>query len=181
MIHMKQQVTKTRVAVAIGGNMGNRRQLFLSARDSIMELGTQFKFSSIYETRPVDSPSTSAFFNAVISFSTTLPAMELLRALQAIEISLGRERLIPNQARTLDLDLLIFGSLVSRNPELTVPHPRMTQRMFVMLPLLETWAAHAVLPGFDLTLAQLIKKTELLDTVSQPTARYNSTWEVTSI
>jgi len=94
------------------------------------------KASSLYQTAPIDS-SGPDYLNAVAEVSTTLTAPGLLRALQAIENAAGRERPYRNAPRTLDLDLLLYGSARIDSPELTVPHPRMWERAFVLVPLAE--------------------------------------------
>ena len=92
--------------------------------------------SALYETAPVGGPDNQGpFLNAVVSVETALPAAELLTALHAIERSCGRERVIRWAARTLDLDLLTFGDTVSDDPALLLPHPRMHERRFVMVPV----------------------------------------------
>jgi 2-amino-4-hydroxy-6-hydroxymethyldihydropteridine diphosphokinase len=92
--------------------------------------------SSLYRTAPVDS-SGPDYFNAVAEIATTLTAPDLLTALQAIEQGAGRERPYRNAPRTLDLDLLLYGSARIHSATLTVPHPRMGTRAFVLVPLHE--------------------------------------------
>ena len=92
--------------------------------------------SSLYRSAPVDA-SGPDFFNAVLALHTHLAPLALLDALQAIEQRFGRERPYPNAPRTLDLDLLLIGDLVLHTPRLTLPHPRLHLRAFVLQPLLE--------------------------------------------
>jgi 2-amino-4-hydroxy-6-hydroxymethyldihydropteridine diphosphokinase len=94
------------------------------------------KASSLYRTAPVDS-SGPDYINAVAEVATLLTAPDLLLALQQIEQVAGRERPYPNAPRTLDLDLLLFGAATVDSPHLTVPHPRMLDRAFVLVPLAE--------------------------------------------
>ena len=101
--------------------------------------------SSRYHSAPIDS-SGDDYLNAVASIDTSLAPLALLDALQAIEQAQGRERPYHNAPRTLDLDLLLYGDCQLDLPALTVPHPRMHQRAFVLLPLLEI-APDASLPG----------------------------------
>ncbi len=92
--------------------------------------------SAVYRTAPIDS-SGPDYRNAVAELDTALEPAELLRALQAIEQAHGRERPYRNAPRTLDLDLLLYGDRVIATPDLTVPHPRLHERAFVLVPLLE--------------------------------------------
>jgi 2-amino-4-hydroxy-6-hydroxymethyldihydropteridine diphosphokinase len=92
--------------------------------------------SSLYRTAPIDS-SGDDYINAAARIHTSLDAEVLLQTLQAIEQAHGRERPYRNAPRTLDLDLLLYGDQIIASPTLTVPHPRMTERAFVLIPLLE--------------------------------------------
>jgi len=94
--------------------------------------------SSIFETDPVDVPGVQApFLNAAAVGDTTLTPRQFLESLQDIEQAAGRERPFPGAARTLDLDLILFGSLIVNEPQLTVPHSRFRERRFVLEPLVE--------------------------------------------
>jgi 2-amino-4-hydroxy-6-hydroxymethyldihydropteridine diphosphokinase len=92
--------------------------------------------SSIWRSAPVDADGPD-FFNAVVALDTTMAPVELLDALQAIELAHGRERPYRNAPRTLDLDLLLYDELTLDTPRLTLPHPRLGERAFVLRPLLE--------------------------------------------
>lgn len=91
--------------------------------------------SAFYHTKPIGYINQPHFVNAVVAVQTSLSAHELLYALQAIEEQQGRTRLFKNGPRTIDLDLLLHGSSTINDPELTLPHPRMTERAFVLKPL----------------------------------------------
>lgn len=124
--------------VALGANLGEAAQ---TVRDALQTLartpGLQLRrTSSLYRTAPVDA-SGPDYINAVAEVATTLSAPALLAALQAIENGAGRERPYRNAPRTLDLDLLLCGSARIDSPTLTVPHPRMWARAFVLVPLAE--------------------------------------------
>ncbi|MGE0330080.1 MAG: 2-amino-4-hydroxy-6-hydroxymethyldihydropteridine diphosphokinase [Ramlibacter sp.] len=124
--------------VALGANLGDAPQ---TVRDAVTAIGqlpgtTVEKQSSLYRTAPVDS-SGPDYINAVVEIVTALPAPELLAALQAIEQAAGRERPYRNAPRTLDLDVLLFGGGSISSPALTIPHPRMHERAFVLVPLAE--------------------------------------------
>jgi 2-amino-4-hydroxy-6-hydroxymethyldihydropteridine diphosphokinase len=124
--------------VALGANLGDAAQTLRDALQSLAHTpGIRLlKASSLYRTAPVDS-SGPDYLNAVAEVATTLTAPALLAALQAIENAAGRERPYRNAPRTLDLDLLLFGNARIDSPDLTVPHPRMWQRAFVLVPLAE--------------------------------------------
>lgn len=133
--------------IGIGGNLGDARATVETAIARLAALPqTQLlRSSSLYRTAPVDS-SGDDYVNAVALLSTTLPALDLLHALQAIELQHGRERPYRNAPRTLDLDVLMYGEARIADQELTVPHPRMAQRAFVLAPLLEI-DENTVIPG----------------------------------
>ncbi|MCJ0764194.1 2-amino-4-hydroxy-6-hydroxymethyldihydropteridine diphosphokinase [Variovorax terrae] len=133
--------------VALGANLGDAAA---AVRQALQALGTLpatqcTRCSSLYRTAPVDAGGPD-FINAVAEVSTGLSAPELLRALQALEQDAGRERPYRHAPRTLDLDLLLYGDGRIDSPALTLPHPRMGQRAFVMVPLAEIaphWRAAA--------------------------------------
>jgi 2-amino-4-hydroxy-6-hydroxymethyldihydropteridine diphosphokinase len=124
--------------VALGANLGDAPQ---AVRDAIAAMGrlpgtTVEKQSSLYRTAPVES-SGPDYINAVVQVATTLTAPALLAQLQALEQAAGRERPYRNAPRTLDLDILLYGGARISSPTLTVPHPRMHERAFVLVPLAE--------------------------------------------
>ena len=134
--------------VGLGANLGEpRRQVeqgFLEL-DAIAHTRV-VKASSLYRTEPVGYAAQPLFVNAVAQLETGLSAERLLAELQAIETRHGRERSFPNAPRTLDLDLLLFGNALMKTEQLEVPHPRMHERAFVLVPLLEI-APQAEIPG----------------------------------
>lgn len=91
--------------------------------------------SSLYVTEPVGAPGQAWFLNAVVEAETLLLPLQLLHTLLKIERELGRRRITPHGPRTIDLDLLFYGSSVIRSRELEIPHPRLTERKFVLIPL----------------------------------------------
>ena len=124
--------------VALGANLGDAAR---TLRDALQALGSTHglrlvKASSLYRTAPIES-SGPDYLNAVAEVASTLTAPALLHALQAIENAAGRERPYRNAPRTLDLDLLLYGGARIDSPALTVPHPRMWERAFVLVPLHE--------------------------------------------
>jgi 2-amino-4-hydroxy-6-hydroxymethyldihydropteridine diphosphokinase len=124
--------------VALGANLGDPVAAVKSALASLDRLpGTRVtRVSSIYRTAPVDA-SGPDFINAVAELSTELTPHALLASLQALEQAAGRTRPWRNAPRTLDLDLLMHGDAVLSDPVLTLPHPRMQERAFVLVPLAE--------------------------------------------
>lgn len=128
-----------RAYVALGANLGNPVATVEAAIEALAALrGSLLKaFSSLYRTAPVGLRHQPDFINAVVAVDTRLPAAELLTELFALEARFGRERSVPNAPRTLDLDLLLHGDTVQEDPALTLPHPRMHQRAFVLAPLTE--------------------------------------------
>ncbi|MCZ8284372.1 MAG: 2-amino-4-hydroxy-6-hydroxymethyldihydropteridine diphosphokinase [Bacteroidia bacterium] len=132
--------------VALGANLGDAAAALRQAVQSIGQLPlTQVRqSSSLYKTAPRDTDAREEsaapgndYLNAVVELETGLTAFDLLSHLQQIEQDAGRERPYRNAPRTLDLDLLLYGSARIESERLTVPHPRMTQRAFVLVPLAE--------------------------------------------
>jgi 2-amino-4-hydroxy-6-hydroxymethyldihydropteridine diphosphokinase len=124
--------------VAIGANLGDAEATVKAAMDALGALQrTQVTArSSLYRSAPVDATGPD-FINAVVALRTGLDAEQLLIAMQRLETQAGRERPFPNAPRTLDLDLLMHGNSVIDTPTLTLPHPRMRERAFVLKPLAE--------------------------------------------
>jgi len=124
--------------IGLGANLGDARATVEAALQALGALpGTRLaEHSSLFRSAPVDAGGDD-YVNAVARIDTTLPAEDLLAALMAIERAHGRERTGYNAPRTLDLDLLLYGRTRIASETLTVPHPRMTQRAFVLIPLLQ--------------------------------------------
>ena len=125
--------------VGIGSNLDDPRTQVLASFRELDELPHTrvVKRSSLYRSAPLGHAAQPAFINAVAQLETALPAQRLLAALQEIEARHGRRRSFPNAPRTLDLDLLLFGSRQMNAPGLQIPHPRMHERAFVLAPLVE--------------------------------------------
>ncbi|MCX2726554.1 2-amino-4-hydroxy-6-hydroxymethyldihydropteridine diphosphokinase [Thermomicrobium sp. 4228-Ro] len=123
--------------IGLGSNLGDRRATLRAAVRRLSEHGRIVAVSSLYETEPVGFRDQPWFLNAVIALETDLDPRELLRTLLAIERSFGRERTFRNAPRTLDLDLLLYDGVVENSVGLTVPHPRLHERAFVLVPLAE--------------------------------------------
>lgn len=130
---------ETEAYIGLGSNLGDREQLLLEAIRRLDE-HPQIRVaacSGLYETDPVGYLDQPPFLNMVVRVATTLSPHELLSDMLEIERSLGRKREIRWGPRTLDLDLLLYGNESIASEELTVPHPRMAERAFVIIPLLE--------------------------------------------
>ena len=130
--------------IALGANLGDPVASLRKAMDDLAGLAgvNLVKRSSLYRTAPLES-SGPDYVNAVVEITTCLTAPDLLTRLQALEHGAGRERAYRNAPRTLDLDILTYGKARIDSALLTIPHPRMTERAFVLVPLAEI-APHAV-------------------------------------
>ncbi len=136
-----------RAFVGVGANLGEAQATVRAALQALGRLPetTCIAASSLYRSAPVEATGPH-FINAVAELRSTLPALALLRELQAIEHVFGRVRSARNAPRTLDLDLLLYGDQLMHGEALTLPHPRLQLRAFVLLPLAEL-APALVLPG----------------------------------
>lgn len=126
-----------RASIGLGANLGDREGTLREAVGRLGTVGTVVAVSSLYETEPVGYLDQPSFLNAVVLLETGLPAPDLMHALLGIEQALGRTRTFPNAPRTLDLDLLLLGDEVIVSPGVTLPHPRLHERAFVLIPLAE--------------------------------------------
>jgi 2-amino-4-hydroxy-6-hydroxymethyldihydropteridine diphosphokinase len=125
------------VFVGLGANLGDREANLRRAVDELGRVLRVEKISSLYRTEPVGYTDQPFFLNAVLYGRTELEPRELARAFRAIENEMGRVRKEPMGPRTLDLDLLLYGSTLVEEADLQVPHPRMEDRRFVLAPLAE--------------------------------------------
>lgn len=143
--------------IALGSNLGDREGTLSTATACLGRLGRVVARSSVFETDPVGYHEQPAFLNAVVALETELEPLPLLRGLLAIERELGRDRSegVPNGPRTLDLDLLLGGDIVLAGEELTLPHPALARRRFVLAPLAEI-APHLRHPQRNETMAELL-------------------------
>ncbi|GAA5482276.1 2-amino-4-hydroxy-6-hydroxymethyldihydropteridine diphosphokinase [Haloferula sargassicola] len=163
-----------RAGIALGSNLGDRLAHLRAARDFFREMaGGVLIQASIYQTTPVACPEGSPdFLNTVIEFDFAGSPQDLLAAAMEIERRLGRIRSEKHGPRTLDADLLYLGDLVVSEPELELPHPRLTQRRFVLEPLAEI-RPDLRLPGDPLSIAGHLQH---LDTTAPPLKKVHTDW-----
>lgn len=137
-----------RCFIALGANLGDPVATVTAAILVLRGLpGTEFiAASSLYRTAPVGLKHQPDFINAVVELVAVVPAPTLLESLFGIEARFGRQRSVRNAPRTLDLDLLLYGDEISSDPQLTLPHPRLHERAFVLAPLAEI-APRLTIPG----------------------------------
>ncbi|MBU6453982.1 MAG: 2-amino-4-hydroxy-6-hydroxymethyldihydropteridine diphosphokinase [Cyanobacteria bacterium REEB67] len=143
-----------RAYIALGSNIGDPRKNVEQAIAHLGNLGVLTARSSLYATKPWGVTNQPDFCNAVVQLETMQSPFELLRSLQAIENQMGRTQTYKWGPRLIDLDLLTYGDLTINDPLLTVPHPHMNERAFVLVPLAEIDAKYAatrdLLPQADL-------------------------------
>jgi 2-amino-4-hydroxy-6-hydroxymethyldihydropteridine diphosphokinase len=150
------------VYIGIGGNLassaGPPEATLTAAALRLESLGHVARRSSLYSTAPVGFAEQPRFVNAVVALETEFEPRGLLDELLAIEQEFGRDRTagISNGPRTLDLDILLFGELRINEPDLTIPHPRLAERAFVLIPLNEI-APQVIVPGWEKTVEYLRK------------------------
>lgn len=144
------------VYLSLGSNLGDRETNLRQAIDNLRQLGEVTAISSFYETEPVEFTEQPWFLNIAVELQTELMPRQLLMAVLKIEREMGRKRIQPKGPRLIDIDILLFGNTAARDIKLTIPHPAMHERKFVLMPLTEI-APEARHP--------LLKKTsrELLD------------------
>ena len=146
------------VYLGLGTNPGNKEANLRTAIYKLQErIGKQVSLSSFYETAPWGFESDHSFLNAAIGLETSLSPIEILHITQEMEKELGRTKKSVNGSysdRLIDIDILLYDTLVLQTPELTIPHPLMTERDFVMKPLIEI-AGNVIHPTREKTLSEL--------------------------
>jgi len=137
--------------LSLGANLGERAAALRAACAALAALpATTLRASSrVYETAPQDLADQPAFLNQVVALETGLSPAELLAAAQRIEDEAGRVRDVRFGPRTLDVDILLFQGVESADPKLTLPHPRLWRRAFVLVPLAELWSLARDMPRVD--------------------------------
>lgn len=161
----------TRAFIALGANLGDPQVTLRRALTELGGLGEVRGVSALYRTAPIGGPpGQPSYLNAAAELETDLSAPDLLTALHAIEAAAGRTREVRWEARTLDLDLIVYGDQLSDDPALTLPHPRAWERAFVLAPLsdLAPYLAH---PRTGETVADALTRAQ-----TEGVERLSDTW-----
>lgn len=147
----------TKVYALLGGNLGKKEKIFSETRSCLKhQVGELCSLSHIYETDPWGFESGDLFWNQVVEIDTKLPSMEVLARIQQIEIELGRTRKTEQYiSRIIDIDILFYGSEIIQLPNLTIPHPRIQERKFALIPMNEI-APQLIHPVLKKTISQLL-------------------------
>ena len=148
------------ILLGLGTNLGNRRAHLSQAIAALGQIGTIGAISHLYESAPMYVLDQPSFYNLCLEFKCPLSPVELLHAVKSIERSHGRLDGPRNGPRVIDIDIISFGSQTVQLPDLIIPHPRLTERGFVLGPLADIAPDH-VLPGFDATIANLLTQCDV--------------------
>lgn len=151
-----------RVYLGLGTNLGDRLANLRAAVVALGELGQVVRLSSVFETAPLYVTDQPAFFNMAVCLDTPLSPQTLLVRLKALETELGRVTSRRYGPRLIDLDILLHGELVVEQPDLSIPHPRLTERRFALAPLAEI-AAEVIHPLTRRSIRQLLDSLPLAD------------------
>ncbi len=144
------------VALALGSNLGDRERYLRSALAELASSIGDLRVSTFHDTDPVGVGGQPRFLNTAATGRTTLPARDLLARFLDVEQQFGRARPHPGAPRTLDLDLILYGNQIAEEPDLSIPHPRFRERLFVLEPLAEI-AADWVDPVTGRTVRELLE------------------------
>jgi 2-amino-4-hydroxy-6-hydroxymethyldihydropteridine diphosphokinase len=148
------------IFLSLGSNLGDREANLRAAISALEGAGVRVRrMSSLYETEPVDFLEQPWFLNCVLEGETDAPAQTLLNELRRIEARMGSKKLVAKGPRLLDVDILLYGDETVDTPELQVPHPRMTERRFVLEPLAEI-APELRHPSWSGTVSELLARTQ---------------------
>lgn len=164
---------KNHLFLATGSNLGDRQHNLHSALQAIRRIAEVEKVSSIYETEPWGYTDQPAFLNQVLAATTLLSPFEVLNSIKSMEGEIGRTPTFRYGPRVIDIDILLYDDLIMDEDRLTLPHPRMTERAFVMVPLDEI-APQYIHPVFQQTIHELLQN---LDTSSARLFSVKSTKE----
>jgi 2-amino-4-hydroxy-6-hydroxymethyldihydropteridine diphosphokinase len=145
------------VYLSLGSNIGNREARLREAIRRLEMTGKLLSVSSIYETEPVEFTDQPQFLNCAVALETSSTPEQLMQELLEIERAMGRQRIQKKGPRTIDLDILLFGDEVVDTPGLTIPHPAMQHRRFVLEPLAEI-APDALHPALKRTVRELLEE-----------------------
>jgi 2-amino-4-hydroxy-6-hydroxymethyldihydropteridine diphosphokinase len=157
---------KHTVYLGLGSNIEPRLVYLHNAVDALRCELTELRVSSIYETEPWGFVDQARFLNCVITGNTELSAVDLLHRSKKIEHELGRRPTFKNGPRVIDIDILVYDQVQIQTEELTIPHPHLLERGFVLIPLREL-ADDLLIPGTDLTVAGAVKKCGTLQGVNR--------------
>lgn len=145
------------VFLALGSNLGDRAANLRLAVSSLLQKAELVAVSSIYETKPVGFLEQPLFLNAACLIRTSMEPLEILDWLKGIESSIGPRAPLHNGPRAADIDILLYGDLVLDTPRLTIPHPRLAERAFVLVPLAEI-APDLLHPVLKMKVADLLRE-----------------------
>jgi 2-amino-4-hydroxy-6-hydroxymethyldihydropteridine diphosphokinase len=143
--------------LSLGSNVGDRVAHLRDAIARLESIGRVVSVSSFYETEPVEVTDQPWFLNCAVGLETALTAEQLMARLLQIEQEMGRRRIQKKGPRTIDIDILLFDDLILDSPDVTIPHPAMQKRRFVLEPLAEI-AAEARHPGIKKTIRELLEE-----------------------
>lgn len=152
-------LTVHRAYLGLGSNLGDRELNLLEAVERLRLLGDVVKVSRPYETEPVGYAEQPRFLNVAVLLETSLQPAPLLAALKQVEADLGRVETVRYGPRPIDLDILVYDDLILQTPELTIPHPRLAERAFALVPLAEI-APDLEIPGTGLTARELAQRAD---------------------
>jgi len=132
-------LSRETVYLSLGSNLGRRQENLAAAVEQLGRFLEKVRCSSIYETRPMYVEQQPKFLNMVVAGLCSVQPLQLLRRILALELQMGRDRVnvTPKGPRTIDIDILLFGRRILKHEQLCVPHPRLKERQFVLIPLLE--------------------------------------------
>ncbi len=149
-----------KIYLSLGSNLGNRAASIARALEMLATAGVRIvRRSSLYKTEPVEFTAQGWFLNLAAEVETALMPRQLLHAIRRVEQDLGRRRIVRAGPRVLDIDILLYGTSIVRVAELEIPHPRMAERRFVLVPMAEL-APGLRHPVLNLTMLELLASTQ---------------------